>query len=171
VYHYARILCRTLYMDAADRRMTELPADKISHRNVGIQIVRVLTTLRIPSRRPILDNAEPNSNRIYFLAHFVSSPLVGHGQRDVTGTLRDSVRPAASPRSESAHRRSLIDMNEADVELIDVNALVVFGICNCGLQYLLQHRRGLGFGERQNLDRLFHRQAPDLIGYEPCLLR
>ena len=69
-----RILGRTVDLDTADRRLTQLLLQEVAHLKVRHQKVGVILAVRIPLRRPVGDDTETDTIWINFLTHS-SCPL------------------------------------------------------------------------------------------------
>src|SRR5512139_1872099 len=63
-------------------------------------------------------------------------PSVADGHEDVTGGLADAVAAALGPRREALQRRTLLDVDRGDLQLVDVGAVVVLGIGHGGVDGL-----------------------------------
>ena len=68
-----RIVCRALNVDTAHRSMLQFLLYEGTHLQIKIQEIRIFIRIRIPGGRPVLHNAEANTDWMYFLAHAVLS--------------------------------------------------------------------------------------------------
>jgi hypothetical protein len=76
-----------------------------------------------------------------FLSHSVLSLLVANGQVHVARGLDDAVAAAFGARGEALQRGALLDVDGLDLQLVDVGAVVVFGVGDGGFQDLLDDSR------------------------------
>src|SRR5690606_33990013 len=83
----------------------------------------------------------------------------------------DAVAAALGAGAVTREERGVVDGHDADLELVDVGAVVVLGVGDRGLEHLVHEARGLLPAERENLERMTHGLAADLVGDEPTLLR
>src|SRR5881394_978667 len=97
--------------------------------------------------------------------------LVAYANRDVAVAFQDPIAAALRARRVTRERRRAVDLHVRDFELVDVRAVVVLGVRDRGLEYLVDHPRGLLAAEGENLERLRDGQAADLVSDEPAFLR
>src|SRR5690606_36278221 len=69
----AGVLRRALDQHAADRRAAQLAPQVLAHLDVVVQRLRVLVACRVPARRPVAGDRQPESGRMNLLSHLVSS--------------------------------------------------------------------------------------------------
>src|SRR5690606_39051065 len=121
----------------------------------------------IPLRQPLLGDAETNAGRMYFLTHDL---LVRHPNRDVAVAFQDPGAPPLRSRTIASEERRPVHLDDGDLQLVDIRAVVVLRVRNRGLEHLVHDPRGLLAAEPQNVDGLRHRLTPDLIRDESAFL-
>ena len=89
---------------------------------------------------------------------------------DVAALLQHRKAPALGAGVETAQHRPLVHVDARHLELVDVGALVVFGIGDRRLERLLDDPGALLGTERQDVQRLVDGLATDEIGDQPALL-
>src|SRR6476620_11084178 len=100
----------------------------------------------------------------------VLSLLVADGQVHVARGLDDAIAAAFGARGETLERSALLDVDGLDLQLVDVCAVVVLGVRDCGLKHLLDDDGGLLLGEFQDVQRLVDLLAAAQVGNEPALV-
>jgi hypothetical protein len=69
----ARVLGRALDLDAAHRGLRQARLQELAHLQVGIEVVREILGIGVPLGIPVLDDAEADAGRMYFLTHGIGS--------------------------------------------------------------------------------------------------
>src|SRR5690606_77424 len=96
--------------------------------------------------------------------------LVGNFYSYVTGALENAIRPALGAGLDALERHALVDKNGCDLELVHIRAFVVLSVGNGRLQNLLHQGGGLLGAEGQNVQRLFHSLATNLVSNQTGFL-
>src|SRR3989338_3195074 len=104
-----------------------------------------------------------------FLSH--NLPLAPDADCNVASLLFDAIATTFGARHEALQRRRLVNVNGCYLQLIDVSAIVVFGIRNRRLKSFLDNPGTLFRTECQDIERLRHRQTADLISHQATFLR
>src|SRR5690606_8505811 len=68
---HARVAGRALDLDPAHGGARQPLAQEFPHPQVLVQVPRVVLAVRVPGGRPVLDDAQPDARRMYFLSHAV----------------------------------------------------------------------------------------------------
>src|SRR5690606_9415245 len=76
----------------------------------------------------------------------------GHNHSDVAGALEDAGTAAFRPRHETLQGRTFIYHDGLDLQLVDVSALIVFGVGDCRLHDLLDQECGFLVRKLQQVD-------------------
>src|SRR5476649_1140404 len=105
---------------------------------------------------------------MYLLSHRDS--LVSDSHVNVTGLFRDTITPTFSACSEALQDRTLFDVDNFDEQLVNVSAIIMLGVRNCGLQHFLDDGRALFRAELQNVECCVNFLAADLISHQATLL-
>ncbi len=95
---------------------------------------------------------------MYLLSHRDS--LVADSHEYVTGLFRDTIATAFCTCGEALEDCSLLDVDGRDFQLVDIRAIIVLGVRDCGLQNLLDDDSALFRAELpgcSTLDQLFCR--------------
>src|SRR5690606_5267669 len=133
-----------------------------------LDVVGERLRVRVPPRRPLFGDAEANADRMYLLTHTL---LVAYSDGDVTVALHDAVAASLGASGVARKERRTVDLNVRHLQLVDIGAVVVLGVGDRRLEHLVHHARGLLAAERENLQRIRHGLAADLVRHEAALLR
>src|SRR5690606_35271591 len=144
-----RALRRTLDVDTADRRVLQLPLQKLANAMVLLDVRRERLRIGIPLRQPLLGDAEADSGRMYLLTHDL---LVRHSNRDVAVALQDPVAPSFRSRAIAREERRSVDLDNGDLQLVEDRKSVVLGVRDRRLEHLVHEPRGFLTAEPQNVD-------------------
>src|SRR6056297_2850652 len=164
-----RLLGRTLDMNPTDGGLRKFLLDESPGSEVAVQVVCEVLSLGIPACTPILGDAEPDSGWMYLVTHNFSL-LLRYRDRDVAGSLQDPGIPALGACTTTLERWPFIHHDHADLELVDIGALVVLGVRHGTEQYLAHDMCTLLGTEIQQLVSPLNRKPPDLISQQPRLL-
>src|SRR3990172_4940783 len=97
-------LRRPLDDDRADRRVRQLSLQKLPGLEIGNQIFRVRVVIRVPTRAPVANYAEPEPDRIDLLSHLLASArlrFITDNYGDMTRTLQNTYAAAFGARVET----------------------------------------------------------------------
>ena len=86
---------------------------------------------------------------------------------DVIEHLRES---EGSTCGEALEYSSLLNVNGGDFQLIDIRAIIVLGVRDCGLQNLLDDDSPFFRAKLQDVQRLINFFATDQVGYKAAFL-
>ena len=89
----------------------------------------------------------------------------------MAGVLEYAVAAAFGAGMKALEHRALLDVDGLHLQFVDIGAVVVLGIGDGRLQHFLDDLGALLRAERENVERLVHRQAADQVGDEPSFLR
>src|SRR5574343_222553 len=89
---------------------------------------------------------------------------------DVTGGFADAVATAFGAGRETLERGALFDVDGRDLQLIDVGAVVVFGVRDGGFQGLLDDASSFFLRERQDVEGLVDLLAANQVSHETALV-
>ena len=92
----------------------------------------------------VANDAKPKADGVYFLTHVVLSRyrfeddvlVVRYRHGNVAGALKNAIGPAFGPRLDSLEGHSLVHKNLRYPELVDICAVVVLRVGDCGLDAL-----------------------------------
>src|SRR5713101_4504814 len=99
---------------------------------------------------------------MYFLSHGASL-FVADRHINVAGGLGDTVATPFGARSKTFQAGSALDTDGGYFKFVNVGAVVVLSIGNRRFQYFPDNRRASFRTEREDVKRLVHRQAADLV--------
>src|SRR5665213_35144 len=148
-YRNPRILGGALDDDATDRSVFQTLLQEFADFQVLVQHGREVRVTRVPLRRPVASDRQPESSRMNFLAHRDS--LVADRHSDVTGLLFDLVAATFGTRRRSLERCRFVDCDYLDLQLVNVSAVIVFSIGDCGFKNLLDNDRALFGAEGEDI--------------------
>src|SRR3954468_12307915 len=98
-----------------------------------------------------------------FCPIFFQALLVANRQVHMARRLDDAVAAAFGARGEALERSALFDVDGLDLQLVDVGAVVVFGVGDRRLQHLLDDAGRFFLGELQRVERLVDLLAANQI--------
>src|SRR5258706_10923796 len=90
---------------------------------------------------------------------------------DVAALLADPRTPSLGARRKAAQRRSLLHQNTRDPKLVDIGAVVVFGVRDRRFQRLADQPGRLLRRKAQDVQRLVDRLAPNQVSHQATFLR
>ena len=161
----AGVVSRTLDEDTANRGVLQLLFQEAANLQIFTQRAGEVAANRIPARRPVARHRKTEAVGINFLTH--NSPLlsfrVTDRHEDVSGLLADTATAALGARLETTQRRSLLDVNLGDIQLIDVGTKIVLGVGNGRFQSLLDDDCSFLLGEVQDVQSLIHGLPADEV--------
>src|SRR5690606_4360429 len=136
------------------------------HHVIRPHVLRERLRIGVPLGRPVLHDPEADAGWMYLLTHSaLSGLLVTHGDRDVAVPLEDPRAAPLGTRPVPPERRSLVHLDDRNLELVDVRAVIVLRVRNRRLQYLLHDPGTLAGSEGQRPQRLVHALATDRVGH------
>ena len=105
------IFCRTLDLDATNRSCFQLFKQEFADFQISQQIACILLGIRVPSRGVLLNDAQANPGRMYFLTHLACLLVVRYLDRDMASSFHDSISAAFGPRLNTLHCHTFVDEN------------------------------------------------------------
>src|ERR1700733_14782255 len=165
------LLGRALELDAADGALLQLVLEELAHAEVSVHVQRELLLAGIPAAGPVAGDAEAYPDRIDLLTHALVLLTVAHCDGDVAVALDDARTAPLGAGGEALELRGCIHLDERDLELIDVRAVVVLGVGHRRLEQLAHQLRALLRHEFERGDRAANALTAHHVHHQAALLR
>ena len=134
VHRDAALLVRALDDDLGNAGLALLLQDVLADRHILMQQPAVFAAAGEPAAVPGAVDAEAQADRIDFVTHQAAPPALrrscdfAHDDRDLRERLHDRARRGRGRGHESASSRVLAHVGLRDDQVVDVEAVIVFGV-------------------------------------------